>query len=460
MTTQKSAKPRRWLMPVVLFDAVALSVFYYHIPTIRRPLEVLLAILTVLCVITAVAAGPRRLRNALVVGTSVFATLFFLELGQKYINLSELLPRSPKAAAGQTDPWSWKNNPNIAAEYLEVKRRAIAEGILPPEDDFAGDIFAGTDKSELVIATTITSTNIELIAEGIKPYNLNVPPLGSGPTPSNRVRTYARYHPTGTMLFDGAVSINEHSFRETRGNPDSDETYIFLGCSVTFGYGLSDHQTMPYYFSKAMNFEKQVMNFAFSGYGVHQALRDLETDYHASQAGLDSRKVKGVFFGLIDGHILRMDDTRYTKSPYYILRNGRPVYAGSYAEHTGLSVLSRLNILLERSRSYQSFRGRLGWIRDQKFWEITLAMLGEMNRLCMEKYGVPLTVIYWDNHQPALDKLAEQGMPVVKVKEGFADQGDYKAIKYMLFDFHPSAYANEVLGRYVYEQSVRNVLGE
>ena len=453
MTAKDSPRPRRpWLIWAVLFDAAALGTLYYQIPNIRRPLEVLLFVLAVLCAVTAFAAGPRRLRNFLVAGTSVFATLFFLEFGQKYFDLQGLFQRRPEAALAPAisapDSWTWKNT----EEYLEVKRRAVAEGVLPPDDDFAGDIFA--DKNNLVVRIHAGG---DLVTESLKPSYIIGPPLGCEFAPDNRIRFYARHRPSGTMLFDGAISINEYGFRETRGNPDSDETYIFLGCSVTFGYGLSDHQTMPHYFSEAAGFEKRVVNFALSGYGVHQALRELETDLHASRAGLDPSQVKGVFFSLIDGHASRMEFPRYTAAPYYVLRNGRPVFAGSYMEHKALSGSSRLDILVARSRTRflqeRLFSGDDG--KMEKLWEITLAMLGEMNRLCLEKYGVPLTVVYWNNHPPALEKFAEWGMPVIKVEEAFAAQGDYKAVKYMLHDTHPSPYANEVLGRHVYEQSVR-----
>ena len=443
MTGQDLKPPsRRWLIWALVFDAAALGILYYQIPNLRRPLEIVFIVLAVLCALTAFAAGPRRPRNALVIGTSVFATLFFLELGQKFFDLTELFQRRPPAA-GPADNWSWKN----AEEYLEVKRRAIAEGLLPPEDDFAGDIFTGQDNL-LINAGSV------LVTESLKPSQVTGPPLGTEYVPGNRIRFYARHRPTGAMLFDSAITINEYGFRETRGNPDSDETYIFLGCSITFGYGLSDHQTMPHYFSGAAGFEKRVINLALSGYGVHQALRELELDHHASRAGLDPGQVKGVFFGFFDGHIFRMENPRYTASPYYVLRNGRPVYAGTYMEHTAISGSSRFNILMTRART-PFLRERLSWTRDrqklEELWEITLAMLGEMNRLCLEKYGVPLTVVYWDNHQPALDKFAEWGMPVIKVKEAFAARGDYLAVKYMLHDAHPSAYANEVLGRYVYD---------
>lgn len=456
MITPESARYSRGLTLAILFDAVALGVFYYLLPTLRRPLEVLLAILAVLCALTAFAAGPRPWRDILVSGTAVFLTLFCLELGQKYVDLAVLWPRQPASAAGQADsaqadPWSWKT----PVEYLEVKRRAIAEGLLPP-DDFAGDIFAGMDKSKLVVNTSVDD-GFELGSEAVKPFR-RIGPLGWELTPGNRMRAYNLHRPTGTMLFDSAVSINEYGFRETRGNPDSDEVYIFLGCSLTFGYGLSDDQTMPHYFSEALNFEKRVINLAVSGYGVHQALRELETDYHASRAGVKPQQVKGVFFGFFDGHMFRMDNPRYTAAPYYVLQNGRPVYAGSYAEHMGLSGSSRLHIMLERSRLYPFFRERLGFRRDRKIEELretTLAMLGEMNRLCRERYGVPLTIVYWrGHHQPTLDKFAEWGMPVIKVEDVFAARGDYKAVKYRLSDGHPAAYANEVLGRYIYGQIV------
>ena len=45
--------------------------------------------------------------------------------------------------------------------------------------------------------------------------------------------------------------------------------YVFLGDSFTFGWGLKDNETIPYYFKEFMNLDNsQVLNYAIEGYGV------------------------------------------------------------------------------------------------------------------------------------------------------------------------------------------------
>ena len=449
----KAGFSRRTFAVMLAAEIAALILFWWFMPRIRRPLEVLLAMLAVMCALTAVAAGPRRAREALLAGTSVFATMFLLELGQKYFDFVGLFQRRGVGVArasvdASADPWSW-SDPEV---YLDVKRRARAEGILPVGDAFAGDIFSRMDRQNLLIDTA-GSRGIELVMESLKPYRTLGPPLGFQLTPGNRVRNYCRHLPTGEMLFDGCSVTNDYGYRETRGNPESREAYIFMGCSVTYGYGLNDDQTMPHYFSEALGFEKRIVNLALSGYGVHQALRELETGYRLAPAGLGPGGVKGVFFGLIDGHIERMDNPRYPETPYYVMRNGQAAYAGSYKEHTGASASSRLYLLLERGRLYPLLRERLAvkyaGERRAELWRITLAMLEAMNRICRTEYGLPLTVIYWDDHQPALARLAELGIRVIRVQDAFNASGDYSPVKYMLHDGHPSAHANKILGRYV-----------
>ena len=81
----------------------------------------------------------------------------------------------------------------------------------------------------------------------------------------------------GDAVYDVAYLIGEDGFRITALNNSSARIHInFFGCSLTFGEGLNDDQTLPH-FLHAIDNSISVKNFGWHGYGVHQALRILES---------------------------------------------------------------------------------------------------------------------------------------------------------------------------------------
>jgi hypothetical protein len=73
------------------------------------------------------------------------------------------------------------------------------------------------------------------------------------------------------LVYDAVYSIGNDGFRYTpQSHSKSGKQAFFLGASETFGIGLNDDQTLPYYWAK-LNPEYHVTNVAGSGWGPHQA---------------------------------------------------------------------------------------------------------------------------------------------------------------------------------------------
>lgn len=107
-----------------------------------------------------------------------------------------------------------------------------------------------------------------------------------------------------TVIYDSICTIYPNRFRYTKCNLNSDENYIFLGCSFVFGDGLNDDQTLPYYFSKLMNFEKNILNCGIPGRSSNSATSILESDIINHFVNQDSQ-TKYIIYFLIDDHINR-----------------------------------------------------------------------------------------------------------------------------------------------------------
>lgn len=438
------------LAVVLLTDAVVLGVFWWFIPKMNRPFEALMAVVAVLGIATAVVVGNKLLNNLIVLVAAFAITFFALEMLQKFTNFMNLFQKKPSTVLGEGGPYAWDTHD--AATYLRARNRALNDGVDPDAlpGGFAGDIFAGMDKSQLSVKRQAGGNRV-MYLEALKPPFSDDPPLGSELTPDNRFRHYCYERSSEDMLFDGEANVTPAGLRSTRSaGPDAKATWLFVGCSFTFGYGLSDNQTLPHYFAEAGGFRDRVVNLAVSGDGPNNCLRDLELNHRAGRAGVDDATVRGVFYSLIDDHVNRVVRPASGNAPYYELVDDRAVYGGAYRQ-PGQN--GRLDILLDRARIIPLVRDRLragmGPFDPNYQWRLTTAILAEMNRICLQRYNAPLVVVYWGDDLNILLQLDSLGIPMLRVGGAFGEDWRAMAIKFHLADGHPSANANRLLGYYI-----------
>jgi len=75
------------------------------------------------------------------------------------------------------------------------------------------------------------------------------------------------------VIYDVKYTIDKARMRVTpfnSENPDNDMVINFFGGSHTFGEGLNDNETLPYFVHKQTNY--RTYNFGFHGYGIHNGL--------------------------------------------------------------------------------------------------------------------------------------------------------------------------------------------
>ena len=83
----------------------------------------------------------------------------------------------------------------------------------------------------------------------------------------------------GKTLINSTYTIGKDGFRVTprESNNDYTKNINFFGGSYTFGWGLNDNETLPYFLQQNRQ-NWNVKNFAINGYGVHQMLAQIEND--------------------------------------------------------------------------------------------------------------------------------------------------------------------------------------
>jgi len=244
----------------------------------------------------------------------------------------------------------------------------------------------------------------------------------------------------GTVIYDAVYSIGEDGFRIT---PSRNSGYAFrinlFGCSVAFGEGLNDHETIPFYLAQKIS-NSYVKNFGFHGYGVHQALAILESQ----------RDTKGQINLLITApwHALRSACVpSYTVgSPQFILnRDGGVRRIGTCGSHR------HPETMLSNSRLYTLLQTAIEDSAQDDQLILYLALIEAMAKLSKERgQAFIIGFIRADNkwftgtysNDSILSRLREIADDVVDVT--LADSAEHISPKYYIHDLdkHPSALAN------------------
>ncbi len=102
-----------------------------------------------------------------------------------------------------------------------------------------------------------------------------------GYAPNRNTHVTAKKYYGHKVLYDVIYSIDEQGLRIA---PPRDQTSIsacivFFGDSVTFGEGVKNDQNFPYLVGVKTNGRFAICNFAFSGYGPHQMLANLQSGF-------------------------------------------------------------------------------------------------------------------------------------------------------------------------------------
>lgn len=152
------------------------------------------------------------------------------------------------------------------------------------------------------------------------------------------------------VIFDTHYSIDKLNRRITPGYDSTKSKYAaFFGCSIGFGFGLKDDQTIPFFVQqKAEDYNSY--NYAYNGWGPHHMLARLEhKDLSKEVVEKDGVGVYIFFWG----HIRRVicDMKTYTgwghTMPYYYLDDGEVKRDGNFAN--GRTLVSGVYERLDRS---------------------------------------------------------------------------------------------------------------
>lgn len=266
-----------------------------------------------------------------------------------------------------------------------------------------------------------------------------------GPAAKSGVHTSRKTTRAGELIYDVVYTIDADGFRVTpAAAPAAGKRINFLGCSQTFGEGVGDDRTVPYFTAKLGGFS--VRNLAFHGWSPSNALAILES-------GHDTRGDVNFLLTFAE-HASRVACEPFwsAHSPRYRLGDGKLVRDGmcwdEQHERPG-----RLRAILGQSRVFGIVSERLGGgARQDRQIELYLAVIGEMRAISARR-GQRFIAGYirmrtdWFKGQHSDESIVERlrAMDIFVIEMSLASPDGRVDPRYTLhaLDGHASPLANE-----------------
>jgi hypothetical protein len=253
----------------------------------------------------------------------------------------------------------------------------------------------------LTVSLMMIVIEITLRIVGIRAYN--IPHIQIESTPKNSILPDKQF---GFILNDGKFSVvlnkglkftvtHVNGMRITKikqNNLTSTKPSIaFLGCSFTYGYGISDQQTFPYLVQQKLE-NYDVLNFAIPGTGTIHSLLTLEekirkndlpdivilcfADFHLERDLLSESYQEKLSIGFEQNPFIEQNKNFQCEFPYGQIKNEQLIISHKNSKDFVNVSWIRRNISLI-NQTTELFRSR-------PTYEVTLAAIDKINKLCKE----------------------------------------------------------------------------
>jgi hypothetical protein len=248
--------------------------------------------------------------------------------------------------------------------------------------------------------------------------------------------------------YEATYTINEYSRRmtpvENPGHRPHD--ILFFGDSFTFGYGVNDNETLPFFVGQFAS-AYQPHNYGISGQGPQQLFAILQDE--GVTEGI-SRQDGGHIIGIyifINKHIYRAIGTMKMHnrfgdvSPYYVLHDDELVRKGTMV--SGRPVLSIVYPILGSSQTIRYFQFDFPEINDGHL-RLTTKMIVEARNNFTEKFNSEefYVILYPSSGELLIPYLETAGLEYLNYSDVFSPRETGLSIPY---DGHPTPQAYRIL---------------
>jgi len=260
-----------------------------------------------------------------------------------------------------------------------------------------------------------------------------------------------------SVIFNVVQTVDSNGIRYTPGEASENAEHIlFFGCSFTFGTGLNDNETLPYFFQNTSKGQYKSINMGFNSYGAHQTLGIIQGKHE--EKTLQGQKPKAAFFTAITDHVFR--GPRYIDEsfgPKYSLNsNGKLVFEGikqtnfEHREnrlryHLSKSLVLRRILFGRRKATYSQI-------------DFMVALVHQASVEFESRYGTPFYCLLWNEfgsepglYTTLLEKLTLKNIKVIEIDKILPDYNENLTQYLFHQDGHPNAYANQLIAEYLYK---------
>lgn len=245
----------------------------------------------------------------------------------------------------------------------------------------------------------------------------------------------------GDTVFNVDYTIDKHNRRQTPGYDSSRSQYaLFFGCSVCFGFGLEDDQTLPYHFQEKSGYN--AYNYSYSGYGTHHMLARF--DYKDLSTEVPEKEGIGIYV-FVGAHVRRniadmkvYNSWGHTMPYYHRSSDGKLVREGNF--YTGRPWTNWLYVQFNRSSFMRYFDIGMPFSLGKSHLELTADMIAESKNRYQEQFGNdrfyvlihPMSYIGFtpENQETLQEILRERGIqyfdytPLIELDEDHRLHGD------------------------------------
>jgi hypothetical protein len=255
-------------------------------------------------------------------------------------------------------------------------------------------------------------------------YSARHDDLGYAPVPG-RANRFVMAAGTET-LFDVTYTIEADGLRARppEPTPPAEGTVLLFGCSFAYGHGLPDEATIGWRLEERLGGRLRVLPFAFSGWGPHQMLANLES---GRVAALAKAPVRAALYLALSDHPVRVagEMLHDRHGPRYVANpDGTVTRAGAFGDDRGRLFRMRMKRHLSRTYLGRLLAERLAPPRPDV--PLFAAVVDQARRRVAEAWpDASFTVLLWDDPPGATDAmeaaLKERGLRVLRVGDLLPD---------------------------------------
>lgn len=291
---------------------------------------------------------------------------------------------------------------------------------------------------------------------------------GYGALPNVSGKSISRNKRTSEIIYNVTYSTNENGWRKIpSSNANSKKCFLFFGDSFTYGEGLNDDETLPFFFGKEMK-DYQIFNFGYHGYGPHQALAlILSGEVERVLSDKKCKSINALYESLI-GHIKRANgfsawEQGYKNIPKFKIINNQVIWINA-----NKNLKEKINLIHELSLTKYGRKSYLLKMLDtqtykfkQEYNELYFAILSTIENELKARLNASFTLFLWDTSNLSKDLEKREFEAILKwLKNGqmqyflmsqVADDYKDNRLKYGIHkdDLHPNALANEKIAEFL-----------